>query len=222
MPKRVDHDERRREITDAVCRLMLRAGPSAITFREVAKEAGISVRLVQYYFGSKEGLLDTTLEHVGERSIARLTQWIEASDGSPRGVLEAFLKSFAPRDEESTVAALMYIALAGDVAVAAQNAEHAKSAQHGNRNGQTKRSTTPERQTEAEMMHAMVLSQLERADLRPGIVPEIEAALITSMMPGLGHYVLDKTMTLDQAMATIDYHLDRVFADPTDEANDRS
>ena len=214
MPKRVDHDERRREITDAVCRLMLRAGPSAITFREVAKEAGISVRLVQYYFGSKEGLLDVTLQHVGERSIARLTTWIEASDGSPRGVLEAFLKSFAPTDEESTVATLMYITLAGDVAVAAQNTESVE-------NGEPT-SKEPQRETEAEMMHAMVLSQLERGELRPGVEPEIEAAVITSMMPGLGHYVLDRTMTLDQVMATIDYHLDRVFAEPTEDVNDRS
>lgn len=197
MPKRADHEERRREITDAVCRLTLQGGLGSVTFREVAREAGVSVRLVQYYFGSKANLLEATQIHVGERSIARLTAWIEASDGTPRGVLEAFLKSFAPIDEESRLAMLMYITLAGEAAVAASN--------------DTVEQT--DRQTEAEMMHAMVLEQLTRGQLRDGVVPEIEAAVVTSMMPGLGFYVLDKTMTLDQAYATIDYHLDRLFDD---------
>ena len=47
MPKRVDHDVRRRQITDAVCRITVRGGVGAATFREVAAEAGVSVRLVE-------------------------------------------------------------------------------------------------------------------------------------------------------------------------------
>lgn len=197
VPKRVDHEARRREITDAVCRLTLRGGLGSATFREVAGEAGVSVRLVQYYFGNKAMLLEATQAHVGERSIARLTAWIEASDGTPRGVLEAFLKSFLPTDDESRVAMLMYVALAAEAAVAAQRRAVPES----------------ERQTEAQMMHEMVADQLGRGRLRPGIEPEIEAAVITAMMPGLGNYVLDGTMTLEQANASIDYHLDRLFAD---------
>ena len=51
MPRRVDHEARRRQITDAVVRLTVKGGLPAATFREVAAEAGVSVRLVQYYFG---------------------------------------------------------------------------------------------------------------------------------------------------------------------------
>ena len=36
VPKRVDHGERRREITDAVVRITLKGGLTAATFREVA------------------------------------------------------------------------------------------------------------------------------------------------------------------------------------------
>ena len=111
MPKKVDHDARRRQLTDAVCRITLREGLGAATFRQVATEAGVSVRLVQYYFGSKQGMLEVTQQHVGERSIERLMRWIEATDGSARAVLGAFLKSFNPVDEESRVALLMYISL---------------------------------------------------------------------------------------------------------------
>src|SRR6478672_1509564 len=111
MPKRVDHEARRREITDAVCRITVKGGLAAATFREVAAEAGVSVRLVQYYFGSKDELLLATQRHVAQRSIERLRVWIAATDGSPRAWLHAFMTSFIPTDDESRVAMLMYVAL---------------------------------------------------------------------------------------------------------------
>ncbi|MGE2771299.1 TetR family transcriptional regulator [Rhodococcus sp. 1.20] len=53
MPRLVDHEVRQREITDAVRRVIVDGGLAAVTFQSVAAEAGISVRLVQYYFGTK-------------------------------------------------------------------------------------------------------------------------------------------------------------------------
>lgn len=197
MPKRVDHEARQRQITDAVCRITLRGGLGAATFRQVAAEAGMSVRLVQYYFGTKENLLDVTQQHVGERSIARLASWIEDTDGSPREVLGAFLKSFIPIDEESRVGMLMYIALA---------AEHAVG------DGPT---ASQNRQTEAQMMLAMAEEQIRLGPTIDGIDPKAEAMVITGMMPGLGYYILDGTMSPGEASLIVDYHLDRVFGTTT-------
>ncbi len=197
MPKIVDHDERRREITDAVCRITLRGGLARATFRHVATEAGTSSRLVQYYFGTKAELLETTRRHVGDRSIARLKAWIEATDGSPRAVLGAFLKSFIPSDEESRVAMLMYVALADQTLIAADRPDL--------RDGAAKPAT------ETQMMHAMIVEQLERASLAPGVDPRVEATAITAMIPGLGQYVLDGSLPVAAAFATIDYQLDRAF-----------
>lgn len=195
MPKKVDHDARRRQLTDAVCRITLRGGLSAATFREVAAEAGVSVRLVQYYFGSKEKMLEATQEHVGERSIERLMAWIEATDGSALAVLGAFLKSFAPVDEESRLALLMFIALYTEGVVAAMGDPLANQT----------------RKTEANMMYDTVLEQLQRGPLADGVDPKAEAALLTALMPGLGQYILDGTITADAAYATVDHHLDRLF-----------
>lgn len=194
MPKVVDHEARQRQITDAVCRITLQGGLGAATFRQVATEAGVSVRLVQYYFGTKENLLNVTQQHVGERSIARLTRWIEDTDGSPREVLGAFLKSFMPIDDEAMVAMLMYIAL-GAESVVGERSPDAPTA----------------RQTEGQMMLAMAEEQIRLGSTVPGIDPKTEAAIITGMMPGLGHYILDGTMSLGEVSLTIDYHLDRVF-----------
>jgi AcrR family transcriptional regulator len=46
VPKRVDHDERRRQLTDALLRIAGTRGLRAVTMREVAAEAGVSLRLV--------------------------------------------------------------------------------------------------------------------------------------------------------------------------------
>ena len=64
MPKRVDHSVRRRQIIEAVCRITVKGGLASATFREVAAEAGVSVRLVQYYFGTKDELMLSTQRYV--------------------------------------------------------------------------------------------------------------------------------------------------------------
>lgn len=194
MPKIVDHDQRRRQITDAVCRITLRGGLRAATFREVAEEAGVSVRLIQHYFGTKAALLDITQQHVGERSVARLMRWVEATDGSPKAVLGAFLKSFIPVDDESRVSALMFIALYVESIVPTVE-------------GQDNRRTV-----EAQMAYDGVLEQLQRGSLAPGVDPVQEATLIAALMPGVGQYVLDGTISAQDAYDIVDYHLDRVFS----------
>lgn len=201
VPKKVDHEQRRREITDAVCRITLRGGLGAATFREVAAEAGVSVRLVQYYFGTKAELLDTTQRHVGERSTARLLEWIDRTDGSARQVLGAFMKSFMPVDDESRTAGLMYIALYNEAVVPADGADGAVP-----------------RGEEANMMLDAILGQLQRGPLAAGVDPEIEARLLTGLTTGLGQYVHSQAITAEHAYGVIDYHLDRTFVVATDDA----
>lgn len=190
VPKKVDHELRRRQITDAVCRITLRGGLSAATFRQIAAEAGMSVPLVQHYFATKAELLETTQRHVGERSTARLMEWIDRTDGSARQVLGAFMQSFIPVDEESRTAGLMYGALYNE-AVASQEKVEAEAM--------------------AELMLETIREQLNRGRLADGVDAEIEARLLTALTTGLGQYVLLGTMSPTQAYATIDYHLDAAF-----------
>ena len=62
MPKIVDHDERRRMIAAAVTDIAATDGLGDVSFRTVAERAGVSVSLVQHYFGDKANLLQTTLQ----------------------------------------------------------------------------------------------------------------------------------------------------------------
>ncbi|MEU5726650.1 TetR/AcrR family transcriptional regulator [Micromonospora sp. NPDC047738] len=53
-------------------------GLQSASMREVAAEAGVSLRLVQYYFHTKEELLLTALAYLGERLATRVERHIRA------------------------------------------------------------------------------------------------------------------------------------------------
>ena len=192
MPRKVDHDERRREIIEAVIRITLKGGLGAATFREVAAEAGVSVRLVQYYFGGKDELLLRTQQHVAMRSVERLRQWMLATDGSPRERMRAFMRSFIPIDDDSRVAMLMYVALyvewIVDPSVARAESANVPRA-----------------------MHRVFADELRRAKLRAGVEVEQQASLLSALVPSLGQAVLDGSQTPDWAYELIDYALDRAL-----------
>lgn len=193
VPKRVDHDVRKHQITDAVTRLTVKGGLASATFREVAAEAGVSVRLVQYYFGTKDDLLLETQRHVAERSVARIHRALESAGDTPRDVLRTIMRSFVPIDDESRDAMLMYVALftASLLDPVLKRKEAAEP-------------TTSMRHTFAE--------QLRRAELRAGIDPDQEALLLLVLVPGLSQGVLDGQITAAAAFESIDYALDRALA----------
>ena len=192
VPKRVDHATRRRQITDAVIAITLKGGLTAATFREVAAEAGVSVRLVQYYFGSKDELLLATQRHVAERSIRRLRAWVAATDGSPRAWLRAFMGSFVPADDESRVAMLMFVALHTEALVDSTSARH-------------------EALEAPRAMRRTIAEQLRRGRLVKGVEVECEATILTALVPALGQSVLDGSLEPADAFELIDYTLDRAL-----------
>jgi TetR/AcrR family transcriptional repressor of bet genes len=103
VPRLVDHVERRRMITDAVRRVIARAGLDAATFQSVAAEAGISVRLVQYYFGSKDELLRATHRAVIQAAAERFVGPPDPGSSalaSPRAVLRTVLQMLLPLDAD--------------------------------------------------------------------------------------------------------------------------
>ncbi|QJW35601.1 TetR/AcrR family transcriptional regulator [Cellulosimicrobium protaetiae] len=116
MPRLVDHAERRAQITDAARRVIGREGLEAATFQAVATEAGVSVRLVQYYFGNKDGLLAATHRAVVDASAARFGAGGPAPRTPPtpydvlRGVVVALLPLDAERRADAVVLAAFHAA----------------------------------------------------------------------------------------------------------------
>jgi AcrR family transcriptional regulator len=72
VPRVVDIEQRRTELTDAAARLIARSGLESATLREVAAEAGLTTGALTHYFADKRELLLTTFqESLARRRSAR-------------------------------------------------------------------------------------------------------------------------------------------------------
>ncbi|MFD3505068.1 TetR/AcrR family transcriptional regulator [Streptomyces sp. NPDC058676] len=198
MPKRVDHAERRTEIAEALVRVAGRRGLHAVGMRDVAAEAGVSLRLVQYYFETKEKLLLFGLRHLaerfGERVAARLR---DAGDSpGPRARIEALLSAALPVDEESRTFHHVFTSYAvlavSDPALAAQPFIKDPDA--------------------AEDAVAALLGEAREAGLlRTGVDPRPTAAGLLAMSAGLGTGILVGQRSAESAAEVLEHHLDGIF-----------
>ena len=111
MPKIVDHDERRRMIARAVTDIAVTNGLGDVSFRTVADRAGVSVSLVQHYFGDKANLLQTTLQIQSEAMDVRIASKLaELGDApGPIAVLRAVAVTFLPLDDVRRRSMLVYL-----------------------------------------------------------------------------------------------------------------
>ncbi|HLR85518.1 MAG TPA: TetR family transcriptional regulator [Nocardioidaceae bacterium] len=94
---------RRTEIMEAVERLLARGGVNAVTMRAVAAEAGVSLRLVQYYGSTKDELLSATLDRLADKSVERWQARARRQERreAPLEVIKAFFDEALPTDPAS-------------------------------------------------------------------------------------------------------------------------
>jgi len=204
VPKRVDHEERRRQIADALLRTAATRGLHATGMREVAAEAGVSLRLVQYYFGTKEELLLSAMQQLAarfsERAMARISKLKETADPvSPRDVIAAILTEGLPADDERrnfTILYTAYFALSlTDPALAIGPLARNSSAV-------------------IDVVAAQLRSAQATGETPACLNPDLEALGLLAVSAGLGTSVLAGQSSPGQAQAVIDYHLDRLFPKP--------
>ncbi|MBO0827558.1 MAG: TetR family transcriptional regulator C-terminal domain-containing protein [Streptosporangiales bacterium] len=115
MPKRVDHQERRQQIADAICRLLGREGLDAVSLRQVAAEAGVSMGRVQHYFATKDEMLSFAFRAVAERAERRIGAVAAAVEqpATPRSLLRAVLLEMLPLSPQSRFEAPVWVATLG-------------------------------------------------------------------------------------------------------------
>jgi AcrR family transcriptional regulator len=201
VPRRVDHEERRRQIADALVRTAAARGLHATGMREVAAEAGVSLRLVQYYFGTKEELLLAAMQQLAvqfsDRVLARIQRMKEtAGPASPRDVIAAILTEALPADDERRTFTLVYTAY-----LALSLTDPALAISPLARN--------------SSIVSDVVAAQLRAAqaagDMPGRLDPDLEAISLLTMSAGLGTSVIAGQSSAGQAQAVIDYHLRRLF-----------
>lgn len=98
MPKVVDPAERRRELAEAVWRVIRRDGLEHASVRNVAREAGLSMGSLRHYFESQGELLAFALRMVIERIERRIAALEPQPD--PRRRAELVLAELLPMDAE--------------------------------------------------------------------------------------------------------------------------
>jgi AcrR family transcriptional regulator len=201
VPKRVDHEERRRQIATAVWRIAATRGLPAATLREVAAEAGVSMRLVQYYFATKERLIVYAFEQVAATLGGRMRARFAAlgRTPTPAEVVRTVLLEVIPYDEESRllsrVHAAYYAAALTDPALASA-------------------SPAPNPQDSVENVIAAQLRAGQAAgQVSPGVDPDLEARTLAALAAGLASTIHVGVRTTDEAAAVVRYQVHRLFGE---------
>jgi DNA-binding transcriptional regulator YbjK len=182
----VDVDERRRAIAEAVFRVVEMSGSEALSLRDVAAEAGVSMGMVQHYFRTKDEMLMFALDHMGERVGRRIQNRLTAMhDPTSKEVVRAMLAEMLPSTKASRQEAAVSIAFFNR---AVATPAYAQALREGYRR-----------------ILALVVAQLP-----PG--RQDDATTLFWLTQGLLGPVLLGHYTADEALALLDVQLDRAFA----------
>jgi TetR/AcrR family transcriptional repressor of bet genes len=196
VPKRVDQDQRRRAIAEAVFAVIGDRGFGAVSLRDVASAAGVSMGSVQHYFATKDEMLAFTLQYLRERVLYRLQVELGLlADPPPREMVRTALRMMLPADEPSRQEAQVHIAFLSAATVTPAYADLLRDG------------------------YAQVLD-ITRAQLREaaaggqivaGADPDREAAALFFTARGLVGPVLVGLYSPADALALLDHQLARIF-----------
>jgi TetR/AcrR family transcriptional repressor of bet genes len=197
IPRRVDRDQRRATIAEAILRIAAGRGLDEVSLRDVAAEAGVSMGQVQHYFATKSEMLRFACAHMVERTRRAIADALaEAPEPtSARAALRATMTQLLPLDDARRTRAWVWMAFLARGGIDPD----VLAAMRGTWVGS----------------HAYLAGQLRRAretgELAPDRDPDAEAVSLLSFADGLVSHVLVGHYGADTALAAIDRYLDRLL-----------
>ncbi|HXM56850.1 MAG TPA: TetR family transcriptional regulator C-terminal domain-containing protein [Candidatus Dormibacteraeota bacterium] len=197
MPRRTDHDARRRRIAEALLRLASRDGLEAVSLRHVAAEAGVSMGQVQHYFRSKDEMLRFALDVISERAAERIGRRAGAAAGSgdAGALVRAILVELLPLDETRRLEAYVGFAFLARAAVQPGIADGLRE--------------------QYRQLHGFVAAQIRSAQGAGATPAELdadrEAVALLALVDGLAAHVLADDRAQPAALAAFEGHLRRLF-----------
>lgn len=93
--KKLTVEERRTEILEITCEVVIERGFAATRIADVAKRLGVSSSLIHYHFDSKEQLLAEAFAHYARKDIAEMEAEIEAAP-SAVAQLDRLVHNYVP------------------------------------------------------------------------------------------------------------------------------
>jgi AcrR family transcriptional regulator len=188
VPKQVDHEQRRREITEALCRIAAASGLEAVSLGQVAVEAGMSKGLVQHYFRSRDEMLVYATGYLRERVEHRIASG--AGDATLRNLLAALLPTTPEARTESLVANAFFIRALKDPALADRFAKG-------------------DALLRAAVVGLFAAGQ-EAGELAAELDQERESDILLAIVAGLSQSLLLGQHSPDSALAALDHQLARL------------
>ena len=196
MPKRVDHEARRRAIAEAIFEVIGSRGLEAVSLRDVAAQAGVSMGAVQHYFASKEQMLLFALGHMRDRVLARMQAELAAiAEPTAREIVRAAASAMLPMGEQGRQEAIVAGAFYSVATVHPVYADVLREGYH--------RLLAVSRQS--------LRTAAEAGQIADGIDTDREAAMLFFMIQGLIGPILIAILSPADALALVDHQLDRIF-----------
>lgn len=184
MPRKIDHAARRRQLAEALWRVVTTSGLEAVSLRHVAAEAGVSMGMVQHYFSDKEEMVLFALRSMTEQVSRRMEAALAALPDDPMARVRAVLVETLPLDDERRLEAQVGATFLARAPVDPRIAEYLRT---GYADG-----------------HAYLVSQLRAAGVAD---PERAASLLFAVADGLTVHTLAGHHEPDEALAMLDAHL---------------
>lgn len=105
----MDVEARRRELSDALWRIVRREGMGGVTVRSVAAEAGVSAGMVQHYFRTQDELIEFAMYQALQQMAERVRQ-VDLSEPDLESAMAA-LEAVLPLDEQRRAEAQVWLAM---------------------------------------------------------------------------------------------------------------
>jgi uncharacterized protein (TIGR02246 family) len=91
--------ERRSEILETTCEVVIERGFAATRIADVARRLNVSSSLIHYHFDSKEQLLAEAFEHYAQKDVAEMESEIESAP-TALGKLERVIQNYVPEGSD--------------------------------------------------------------------------------------------------------------------------
>lgn len=199
MPKRVNQEERREYIAEAVLRLLANGGLEAVSLRDVAAEAGVSMGMVQHYFASKDRMLTFACEYLVERTRRRTEERFALAPRPPsaREMLRQVYLQMLPLDDERRAGIRVWFAFLARAVIEPEMEAFMRDIWTGSH----------------QLFSGIIRSGQERGEIRTSIDPDAEAKRALGLVDGLVPHVLMGHYSEEEALAAIDSYLEELFSD---------
>lgn len=195
MPRIVDHEQRRRELAEAVWRVIRRDGVQSASVRSVAREADWSAGSLRHYFPSKNSLLAFAMQLVTDQVRARVLALPVA--GAPAEVAVRRCEQVLPLDAERRAEAEVWLALTATSLTDPTLRTIRETADAGLR----------------ELCGRLLDWLSESCALPPRRTTELEAERLRALLDGLTlHLLLDPDPSPEHVQRVLSHHLTDLLA----------